>query len=136
MSTATSFKTSLQHALDDDDPFRALIGYDYIVGDTGEIGVRLLIADRHRNRRGVLHGGIPPLLLAAAGALAVYKADGEINQVLNVTMNINFIRSVCEGCLIARGHVERIGKALAHINMHLTGGVDDEKVLATAQAVY
>ena len=136
MSTDISFEASLQHALDDDDPFRILIGYDYVVSDTKEIGVRLLIEDRHRNRHGVLHGGIPPLLLAVAGALAVYKADGKVEHALNVAMNINFIRSVCEGSLIAHGHVERVGKTLAHINMHLTVGIDDEKLLATAQAVY
>jgi uncharacterized protein (TIGR00369 family) len=125
---------AMQRAQSAPDGVRDLIGYRFHCED-GAVQVLLDIDDRHRNRAGALHGGIAPLLMTVAGALAVYAADPSVDFAANTALSLSYLTGVNEGQVVASGVVERLGKTLAHVTTRLTTP-HSGKALAVGSCVY
>jgi len=121
--------------LEQPDSFRSLIGYDYELTRDGGVLVKLIVSERHRNRVGSVHGGIPSVLMATAGAMSLYAADAGIEKALNISMNVSYFRNP-RALLVARGLPERIGGTIAHVGVRLKEGGEGGETVASAQIVY
>lgn len=109
---------AMQRAQSSPDGVRDLVGYRFSCGN-GVLQVVLDIDDRHLNRAGALHGGIAPLLMTVAGALAVYAADATVDFAANTALSLSYLTGVSEGQVTAIGMVERLGGTLAHVTTRL-----------------
>lgn len=125
---------AMQRAQSAPDGVRDLIGYR-IRFDEGVLQVILDIDKRHCNRAGAMHGGLAPLLMTVAGALAVYAADATVDFAANSALSLSYLTRVTEGRVIAVGTVERIGSTLAHVTTRLTAQSSGE-ALAVGACVY
>jgi acyl-coenzyme A thioesterase PaaI-like protein len=72
---------------------RDLIGFRFDCEDW-VVRVLLEIDERHQNRAGVLHGGIAPLLMASAEALAVYTSDSGVDFAANTVISVFYLNAV------------------------------------------
>jgi uncharacterized protein (TIGR00369 family) len=126
--------SALKRVLSEADPYRALIGYGFEIGADGRVAVTLAIGPQHCNRAGQLHGGVGPVLLTVAGALAIYHADPTVTFANNTTMTLSYLRTAQDGRLATLAEVEQLGGNLAHVSMRLL--LDGGAALCTAQAVY
>lgn len=124
----------MQRAQSAPDGVRDLIGYRFRCKD-GAVQVLLAIDERHRNRAGALHGGVAPLLMTVAGALAVYAADSSVVFAANTALSLSYLTGVTGGQVVASGVVERLGGTLAHVTTRLTTQ-DSGQAVAVGQCVY
>ena len=124
---------ALERAQRATDGMRDLVGYRFDCED-GVVRVLLEIDERHQNRAGVLHGGIAPLLMASAGALAVYTSDSGVDFAANTAISVFYLNAVKGGSIIATGTVERLGRTLAHVTTRLIA--HSGEALATGFCVY
>ncbi|HQR54474.1 MAG TPA: PaaI family thioesterase [Burkholderiaceae bacterium] len=125
---------ALQRAETAPDGVRDLIGYRFRCTDN-VLQVVLDIDARHRNRAGTMHGGIAPLLMTVAGALAVYAADDTVDFAANTALSLSYLTAVNEGHVVAIGVVERLGGTLAHVSTRLVAQASGE-ALAVGACVY
>jgi uncharacterized protein (TIGR00369 family) len=125
---------AMQRAESAPDAVRDLINYRFRCRDD-VLQVVLEIDDRHRNRAGAMHGGIAPLLMTVAGALAVYAADSTVEFAANTALSLSYLTGVHRGQVVATGIVERLGRTLAHVTVRLTAQSSGE-ALAVGACVY
>lgn len=125
---------AMQRAQSAPDGVRELVGYRFRC-DEGVLQVVLDLDERHRNRAGAMHGGIAPLLMTVAGALAAYAADETIEFAANTSFSLSYLTGVSEGQVVAIGAVERIGGTLAHVTTRLAARPSGE-ALAVGACVY
>ncbi|WP_162901234.1 PaaI family thioesterase [Breoghania sp. L-A4] len=98
--------------------------------------IDLPIADHHRNRRGVLHGGIIAMLLDSALGYACSRhlADDASTGVVTVSLTTNFMKPAAHGTIRATGRVNGGGFK----TLFAEGEIIDEAgdIVATATGVF
>ena len=102
--------------------------------DDGEGVVRLTLEEHHRNPGGIAHGGIIATLVDAAIGLALRTKLGMQAQHVTVQLNINYLRAVREGTIIARGTAVHSGSRVGYGEATLTDA--DGRLLARAGATF
>ena len=111
----------------DDETLEALVGFNAELGfrlvewEEGRAVMALDIQAKHRNRSGVLHGGVMATLIdAVCGYAGVWRPAGEpMAKALTLTLTTNFMGQCREGTVravaIRKGGGKRIFfAALAH----------------------
>ncbi len=91
-----------------DSGFQQNMGYKVEVGD-GRAVATLEIAEHHRNRAGLLHGGVLMALFDSAlgYASAAASREGEFGGLVTVSVTTNFVRAVSSGTV--RVEAKRVG---------------------------
>jgi uncharacterized protein (TIGR00369 family) len=112
--------------------FVDLIGPVYARRDDGRRLFGIRIEERHRNARGVAHGGMLASLVDFALGRAI-EEDAEDGQArATVSLTTDYLRPVELGAwVVAHTEVERLGGTLAFADCSLKVG-DDEVVRARA----
>ena len=82
------------------------------VGD-GHAVLRLEIQAQHLNADGILHGGVLPAIADGAMGNALRTIRGEGSQVFTAEVNLQFLRPVTGGTLLADGRVVQSGRRLS-----------------------
>ncbi|MDB6143625.1 MAG: hypothetical protein JWP80_2669 [Pseudomonas sp.] len=117
-------------------PFLQGLGVRLVRWSPGEVEFRLLIAERHLNRQGALHGGLIATLMDAACGYAGLHADEGEPEVHGLTamLNIAYLEPAFDGEVIAIGRVRRSGRSLyfAEAELHTAQG----ELLAIAQGTF
>ncbi len=93
----------------------------------------LLIAGKHRNRNGVVHGGVMATLLDMALGRVAAEAQGGRRQA-TINLDLQFLESVQVGeFLVAECRVVRATRSILFMQGHLRVG---DRVCAAAQGVW
>lgn len=74
----------------------------------------LRVGSRHLNPYGFLHGGVTATLVDTAMGTAVASTLGPGEQCAAVGLQMDYVESVRNGRLVAKGRVLRRGRRLAH----------------------
>lgn len=90
-----------------------LFGYELESIGEGKAVMSLLVADRHRQIHGVVHGGVLASLADTAGAMAAYAILPHGTRLATVEMTINYLEAVNGGKILAEARVLRLGRTLA-----------------------
>lgn len=117
-------------------PFLQGLGVRLVRWSPGEAEFRLVIAEQHRNRQGVLHGGlIATLMDAACGYAGLHAPEGEPeSHGLTAMLNIAYLEPTFEGEVHALGRVRRSGRSLYFAEAELRS--EHGTLLATAQGTF
>lgn len=113
-----------------------LIGYDVDInpGD-GTARVVLEVLAKHLNRNRTLHGGIISMMLdASAGFAASLARGGDLNPVMTVALNTQFLAPARQGRVVATGMVKRAGRSICYADAELRDA--DGNLLATGNGVF
>jgi len=111
--------------------FVAYLGIQVERTGDGESVAHLEIGSHHRNRRGVVHGGVVSSLLDTALGAAVISAIPKEWWCATTSLSVEFLEGAREGRLVATGRVLRKGGRVAFAG----GEVRDSRgrLVATAQ---
>ena len=114
-----------------------LVGYrTEVFAAEGRAVVTLDMDARHRNRHGILHGGMAATLLdvACGQAASGWFDPAGPPPVVTVSLNLSAIAAVRGGPLVAEGTVAGGGRSIAHASGELRDG--DGRLLASATGVF
>lgn len=111
--------------------YNEFLGTTFERTESGEVACVLELADHHRNKRGVAHGGVVASLLDSALGGAVVDAIPKEWWCATVSLAIQFVSGARGSRLVATGRVIRFGRRVAFAE----GQVRDDagRVVATAQ---
>ena len=104
------------------------------VGD-GHAVLRLEIQAQHLNADGILHGGVLPAIADGAMGNALRTIRGEGSQVFTAEVNLQFLRPVTGGTLLADGRVVQSGRRLSFAEAEIRDEASG-KVYARATGVF
>jgi uncharacterized protein (TIGR00369 family) len=104
-------------------------GFKLEAAEPGRAVLRMLVAARHKQVHGVVHGGILAALADTAGGLATYMVVPRGTRVATVEMKINYLEPVERGTLRAEAKVLRRGRNLAIVECDVR---DEERLVAKA----
>ena len=104
-------------------------GFKLEAAKPGRAVLRMLVAARHKQVHGVVHGGILAALADTAGGLATYMVVPRGTRVATVEMKINYLEPVERGTLRAEAKVLRRGRNLAIVECDVR---DEERLVAKA----
>ena len=116
--------------------FRETVGYDVQIWREGYAEIFLDLGQGHKNRMGIVHGGVYMTILdAAMGHAATFCTVPEQRQrCVTLSMTTSFMSPAKEGRIIAIGHLEGVHERVAHCR----GEIVDKngKLLMAAQAAF
>jgi acyl-coenzyme A thioesterase PaaI-like protein len=118
----------------DDDGFISLVGpfWHRIVGDAAH-EFALVGQDKHRNRRGVVQGGVLMTLADRSCGMAARAASG-VESLATVQMDTQFIDAARIGDLmISRPHAIRVTKSLIFMQTEV---MVEDRIVASASGVF
>ncbi|MEE8112708.1 MAG: fumarylacetoacetate hydrolase family protein [Acidobacteriota bacterium] len=115
-------------------PFTNYLGIKVERRGRGEAAATLPLADHHRNRRGVVHGGVITTLLDTALGAAVIAAIPKEWWCATTSLSVQFLEGARDGLLQATGRVARRGSRVAFAQ----GEIRDEagRVVAVGQGTW
>lgn len=111
-------------------PAAQLIGFRLAAIEPGRATIAFTADERHRNPMGTLHGGILCDIADAAMGMAYASTLGEGETFTTIEMNINFLKPVWNGKLLAVGHIVKQGRTVGLVDCDIT----DEKGSLVARA--
>jgi uncharacterized protein (TIGR00369 family) len=94
-------------------PFHTYMGFNLERMADGEAVASLDLAEHHRNKRGVAHGGVVSSLLDTALGAAVISTMPKEWWCATISLSIQFLAGVTSGRLTATGRVIRRGRRVA-----------------------
>ena len=116
--------------------FNSLIGFDLVEWRSDLAVLELLLASKHLNRSGVIHGGLLATMIDAACGYAGCYCDtpGNVRMAVTLSLTTSYLGSTSSGLLRCtankRGGGRRIFSATAEV---LTG---DGAMIALGQSTY
>jgi len=101
-------------------PYYQSMGMELEVIEDSRAVLRIEIHDRHLNADGIVHGGVLPAIADGAMGNALRTIKGAHGQVFTAEINLQFLRPVTGGVLLAEGRVVQSGKRLsfAEVEIH------------------
>jgi uncharacterized protein (TIGR00369 family) len=106
---AKQFKAAARRGLRASQAIR-LLGFSLDAIDVGRATLRLEVRKRHKQRNGVVHGGILAALADTAGALAAHTVVSERTALATIELKINYLEAVPGGRVRAEARVLRAGR--------------------------
>ena len=98
-------------------PFNDLVGPLYMKRGQGGVTIGLRIADKHRNRREIVHGGMICTLADFAMGMACSLAREPELKVVTTSLSVDFAGNARPGDWVeARVDVLRVGRRMAFAN--------------------
>lgn len=115
-------------------PFDELLGVELLEAEDGRGETRLELTDRHRNRRGVAHGGVVSALLDVSLGAAVVSSLRPEEWCGTLELSVQFRDPARHSPLRGSGRLERRGRRVAFA----AGEVRDARgrVVAAAHGVW
>ena len=115
-------------------PFHDHLGAEIVRRESGEVDIALELAAHHRNRRGVVHGGVLTALLDAALGGAVVASIPKEWWCATTSLSTQFLDGAGTGTILASGRVVRRGGRVAFA----AGEVRDDagRLLAVAHGTW
>ena len=117
-----------------DAPFAAWFGMELITLDDGVGELRLELERHHLNPGGIAHGGVAAAMLDAAIGLALRTRIGMDRTHVTLQLNVNYLRPIATGTLVARGQAVRSGERVGYGEGSLEDA--DGTLLARANATF
>lgn len=109
--------------IDSTSPFHELVGPLYEKRDDDSHRIGFVVAEKHKNRRGIVHGGMICTLADFAMGHSASLATGTLRRVVTVNLSIDFAGNATVGDWIeARVDVMRPGTRVAFINCFIYHG--------------
>lgn len=107
---------------------------DFELDRAAPSGPRLavVVADKHRNANGVVHGSVIHALLDSVMGMQCFRAAGR-KPVATAEISVRFLRPVFDGRLEAQAEVLQAGKRLIYVDGRVTR---DGELVACAQATF
>jgi uncharacterized protein (TIGR00369 family) len=99
--------------LDSTSPFHELVGPLYERRDGPTLTIGMQVAEKHRNRRGVVHGGMICTLADFAMGHAAHSATGTFRKLVTTSLSVE-----------ARVDVMRPGNRVAFVNCFVYHGAE------------
>lgn len=115
-------------------PFDELLGHEVVAAADGVAEVRLDLGPRHRNRRGVAHGGVVASLLDIALGAAVISGIRPEEWCGTLELSVQFRDPARRGPLVARGRLARRGRHVAFAEGEVRDA--DDRQVAAAHGVW
>lgn len=113
-------------------PFRALLGIEVTQRKDGTATCEIdPIAPELLQAAGIVHGGALAALFDAATVEAARSVYPEGTGISTIEMNLNFVRPVTRGRLVATGTVEHSGRTTSVVLARLTC---DDKLIVSGRA--
>ncbi len=112
-------------------PFRKLIGIEVTQRSGGSAICEIEIGPSLLQAAGIVHGGALSALFDSATVEAARGIYPEGTGIATMEMNLNFIRPVVDGRLVATGTVEHSGRTTAVVLARITC---NEKLIVTGRA--
>jgi uncharacterized protein (TIGR00369 family) len=104
-------------------PFHELVGPLYEKRDGGTLVIGMLVAEKHRNRRGIVHGGMICTLADFAMGYAATTATGSPRKVVTTNLSVDFAGNAGPGDWIeAHIDVMRPGNRVSFVNCFVYHG--------------
>ena len=104
-------------------PFHELVGPLYEKRDGGVLVIGMLVAEKHRNRRGIVHGGMICTLADFAMGYAATTATGSLRKVVTTNLSVDFAGNAGPGDWIeAHVDVMRPGNRVSFVNCFVYRG--------------
>lgn len=94
-------------------PYYEAMGMSLEAIEDGRAVLRVEIHDRHLNADGIVHGGVLPAIADGAMGNALRTIKGARGQVFTAEINLQFLRPVTRGALLAEGRVVQAGRRLS-----------------------
>jgi uncharacterized protein (TIGR00369 family) len=115
--------------------FQGLLDYRIREWRDGHAVVELEMADRHRNRAGVLHGGVIMTMIDAAGGLSgtFCAVPGNVRRGMSLSISTNFTGQATDGLVRAIAKRTRGGKKIFFASVEVYAG---EELIGTGEGVY
>ncbi|MBM3596781.1 MAG: PaaI family thioesterase [Alphaproteobacteria bacterium] len=115
--------------------FQNLLGYRLVEWREGHAVLELDIADRHRNRSGVLHGGVIMTMIDAAGGFSgTYCAvPGNVRRGMSLSISTNFTGQATDGIVRAVARRTRGGRKIFFASVEVFSGGE---LIGTGEGVY
>jgi uncharacterized protein (TIGR00369 family) len=105
--------------------FHELVGPLYELHDDAQHRIGFVVAEKHRNRRGIVHGGMICTLADFAMGHAASLATGTPRKLVTVNLSIDFAGNASVGDWIeAHVDVMRPGTRVAFINCFIYHGAE------------
>ena len=117
-----------------DGPFAELLGIRPGESADGMGTAFMTVADRHRQRAGVVQGGILVALADYAFFRACRSVLKEGEHAVTIELKLNFIAPARDGELIARSSIKSRGGRIIVGDMEITG--EDGQLIATGIGTY
>lgn len=98
-------------------PFNDLVGPLYLKRERGDVTIGLRVADKHRNRRDIVHGGMICTLADFAMGMACSLAREPELRVVTTSLSVDFAGNTRPGDWIeARVALLRVGRRMTFAN--------------------
>lgn len=94
-------------------PYSEMLGMEFVEVSEGHVLLRVRVQQSHLNADGIVHGGVLPAVADGAMGNALRTLNGDSAQVLTAELNVQYLRPVTGGALLAEGRVVRSGKRLS-----------------------
>ena len=104
------------------------------VGD-GHAVLRVEIQAQHLNADGILHGGVLPAIADGAMGNALRTIKGEGSQVFTAEVNLQYLRPVTGGTMLADARVVQSGRRLSFAEVEIRDEASG-KIHARATGVF
>jgi len=109
--------------LDATSPFHELVGPLYEKRDGATVTIGFVVAEKHKNRSGIVHGGMICTLTDFAMGRAAHMATGTPRRLVTTTLSVDFAGNARPGDWIeARVDVMRPGRRVAFVNCFVLHG--------------
>jgi uncharacterized protein (TIGR00369 family) len=109
--------------LDSTSPFHELVGPLYEKRHGGTVTIGFVVAEKHKNRSGIVHGGMICTLADFAMGHAAHTATGTPRRLVTTTLSVDFAGNAGPGDWIeARVDVMRPGRRVAFVNCFVFHG--------------
>ena len=94
-------------------PYYKSMGMSFAEVQDGRVVLRVEIQAQHLNADGIVHGGVLPAIADGAMGNALRTIVGEGAQVFTAEVNLQYLRPVTGGTLLADGRVVQSGRRLS-----------------------
>lgn len=100
-------------------PYYKALGMLLETVEDGRVVLRVEIHDQHLNADGIVHGGVLPAIADGAMGNALRTVKGANGQVFTAEINLQFLRPVTGGTLLAEGTVVQSGRRLSFAEVEI-----------------
>ena len=100
-------------------PYYKSMGMTLAEVDDRHVVLRVEIQAQHLNADGIVHGGVLPAIADGAMGNALRTIGGEGAQVFTAEVNLQYLRPVTGGTLLADGRVVQAGRRLSFAEVEI-----------------
>ncbi|MEM3833525.1 MAG: PaaI family thioesterase [Thermoprotei archaeon] len=113
-------------------PFVSYVGLRVEEISDKESIVSLVVDSRHKQRLGMVHGGIIATMVDVAMGSLVIAITGKAS--VSVEINVNYLSPASDGVIKAIAHLNRLGRKIHYAESRV---IDDKgNLIATATGIY